>query len=56
EGVNFNKNNAPKNYFIINIRLAYKKLLKYYLKLNNLPAYFIATSLYSYYKYYFKNA
>ncbi|KAF2675930.1 hypothetical protein K458DRAFT_323381, partial [Lentithecium fluviatile CBS 122367] len=48
--------NSRENYLIINIKAVYIKLLKYYSKLNNSVAYFIATFLYPYYKYYFINA
>ena len=50
--VNYNDPKAPKDYLILNINLAYIKLIKYYTKFNNTPIYYTTTILYLYYKYY----
>jgi hypothetical protein len=39
---------------MLNVNLAYKKLLQYYLKFNNAPVYYAATVLYLHYKHYLK--
>jgi hypothetical protein len=54
--VDFNELDAPEDHLQINVTAAYAKLLKYYTLLADSPAYYAATILHPYYKYYFINS
>lgn len=54
--VDFNYADAPEDYLAINVRAGWKKLQKYYKKLDDSPAYYAATILHPYYKYYCDNS
>jgi hypothetical protein len=56
EAVDYNAYDAPEDHLAINLRAAWSKLSKYYLKLDDSPYYFIATLLHPYYKTYFEIA
>jgi hypothetical protein len=48
--VNYKNLNAPKDYLVTNVNLAYSKLAKYYAKFNDAPVYSAATILHPHYK------
>ncbi|KAF2186101.1 hypothetical protein K469DRAFT_574355, partial [Zopfia rhizophila CBS 207.26] len=50
--IDFNESNAPEDHLAINVQAGWKKLEKYYLKLEDSPAYYTATLLYLYCKFY----
>jgi hypothetical protein len=53
ELVDYNAHNeAPKDYFVINLRAAWAKASEYYTKLDDSLAYYAATILHPYYKTY----
>ncbi|KAF2174726.1 hypothetical protein K469DRAFT_613553, partial [Zopfia rhizophila CBS 207.26] len=54
--VDYNEPDAPEDHQEYNIKAAWKKLRKYYLKFNNLLAYYAATILHPYYKFYCNNS
>jgi len=54
--INFNEADALEDHLVINVRAGWKKLRKYYEKLDDSPAYYAATILHPYYKYYCDNS
>jgi hypothetical protein len=54
--VDYNEADAPEDHLEINVTAAHTKLSKYYAKLEDSPAYYGATILHPYYKYYFVNS
>jgi hypothetical protein len=55
-GVNYDEPGAPENHFAINLCAAWAKAKHYFVKLNDSPAYYAATSLHPAYKRYCDNA
>ena len=55
-GVNYNELGALKDYIAINLRAAWAKANEYFVKLDDSPAYYAATSLHPAYKHYCDNA
>ncbi|KAI1509635.1 Dimer-Tnp-hAT dimerization containing protein [Pyrenophora tritici-repentis] len=51
-GVNHNELHAPEDHLVINLRAAWHKLDRYYLLLDDSPAYYAACCLHPYYKSY----
>ncbi|KAG9386847.1 Dimer-Tnp-hAT domain containing protein [Pyrenophora tritici-repentis] len=56
EQVDFNPPDAPEDHLFVNLRAAWSKANDYYNKLDRSPAYYAATCLYPYYKYYCENS
>ncbi|KAG9185089.1 hypothetical protein G6011_03036 [Alternaria panax] len=54
--VDYNEADAPEDHELYNIRAAWKKLRKYYVKLDDSPAYYTATILHPQYKFYCDNS
>lgn len=52
----FLTNLSAPDHLYINLRAAWKKANKYYLRLNDSPIYYAATCLHPYYKYYCENS
>jgi hypothetical protein len=50
--VNYKDLDAPKDYLVTYVNLAYNKLAEYYAKFNNAPVYYAATILHLHYKHY----
>ncbi|KAI0568968.1 hypothetical protein TUN199_11416, partial [Pyrenophora tritici-repentis] len=55
-GVNYDEPSAPEDHIAINLRAAWAKANEYYIKLDDSPTYYAATSLYPAYKHYCDNA
>ena len=55
-GVNYDEPGAPEDHIAINLRAAWAKANEYYIKLDDSPAYYAATSLHPAYKHYCDNA
>ncbi|KAI0568043.1 hypothetical protein Alg215_12395, partial [Pyrenophora tritici-repentis] len=55
-GVNYDEPGAPEDHIAINLRAAWAKANEYYIKLDDSPAYYAATSLHLAYKHYCDNA
>ncbi|KAG9375578.1 hypothetical protein A1F94_013867 [Pyrenophora tritici-repentis] len=56
EQVDFNPPDAPEDHLFVNLRAAWSKANDYYNKLDRSPAYYAATCLHPYYKYYCENS
>jgi len=54
--VNYNEPSAPEDHIAINLRAAWAKANEYFIKLDDSPAYYAATSLHPAYKHYCDNA
>jgi hypothetical protein len=54
--VDYNSPTSPEDHFKTNVNLGWAKLNKYYSKLDDSPAYYAATILHPYYKYFCDNA
>ncbi|KAF2188598.1 hypothetical protein K469DRAFT_475358, partial [Zopfia rhizophila CBS 207.26] len=50
--IDYTNNKAPKDYLLINVNTAYKKLSEYYKKFKDALVYYIAIILHPAYKYY----
>jgi hypothetical protein len=55
-GVNYDEPGAPEDHIAINLRAAWAKANEYFVKLDDSPAYYAATSLHPAYKHYCDNA
>jgi hypothetical protein len=51
--VDFTNEDAPKDYLLINLRLAYLKIAQYYKRFKETLAYYVAACLHLSYKSYF---
>jgi hypothetical protein len=48
--VNYKDLDAPKDYLVTNVNLAYSKLAEYYAKFDDAPVYYTTTILHPHYK------